>query len=167
MRATFSTLLLLATTVLEAAGQGGGWYVVNESLICTATCDAFSGCNFLGGAPDDATIAKFCKQITDDCADGVLSNGQRYFGYGGTGALGTANFGTGSSNGNNGCPNNNDCNISVKYLAGNMRYPSAPGSPNSYCSAATIVVNGHYNHLKTGSLIVILPVIRSQPPKLA
>lgn len=158
-------IFLLLATSHHALGQAGGWYVVNESLVCTATCEPLQGCNIIG-APDDATIAEACKQITDDCADGTLSNGQRAFLYGAAGGvLGTSNFGTGSAHGNNGCPNNNDCNLSYKYLVGNMRYASSLGAPNTYCSTAYITINGHYNHLKTGNIIVQLPTIRRHPPK--
>jgi hypothetical protein len=158
-----SLLLLLASTALRAAAQAGGWYVVDETLACTSTCDINNKCNIVGG-PSDSDIAAFCKQITDDCADGVLSDGQRSFPYGVNGLLGTNAFGTGSANGNNGCPNNDDCNQSFKYLALNMRYPSAPGHPSTYCESASIEVNGYYNHAKTGALIVKLPSVRRAGP---
>lgn len=165
MKRVSSILLLLTTAALKVAGQAGGWYVVDESLVCTQkTCTPLQDCTIIT-APDDDDIANFCKQITDDCADGVLDNGQRSFLFGEPpGILGTAQFGTGPSNGNNGCPNNDDCNLSFKYLTSNMRNPSAPGYPDIDCSVASIDINGYYNHAKTGSLIVQLGTIVVKPP---
>lgn len=148
---TFSILLLLATLVLEAFGQGGstggGWYVVNQSLRCTHVCDGTKGCH-ITATPSGNDIARFCKQITDDCADGVLSNGGRNMRWGVNGNLGTAEFGSGSGHGNNGCPNQNQCNLSFDYLVRNMK------SQNLFCSHARIDINGYYNHRKTGAITV-------------
>ena len=165
MTRTSSIMLLLASTALQAAGQAGGWYLVNESLVCTSICEQQNECNIVGGVTDE-DIAGFCKQTTDDCADGVLSNGQRSYLFGGTnnGLLGTATFGSGPAHGNNGCPNNDDCNKSFRYLPSSMRYSAAPGYPNAYCESANIVINGHYNHLRTGSIIVKLPSVRRAGP---
>lgn len=161
-----SILLLLATTALEVAGQtGGGWYVVNESLTCTQTCGILQQCNIVS-IPDDNTLNSFCKQITDDCADGTLSDGQRTMTFGApAGLIGTSNFGTGSANGNHGCPNYSDCQNSFKYLVANMRNPSAAGHPDADCYTASITINGYYNHLKTGNIIVTLGTIRTKPPR--
>ena len=161
MAPTSSILLLLASTALQAAGQAGGWYVDKESLTCTSTCEQLNKC-VLTGAPSDGDIAEICKQITDDCADGVLSEGRRGSVYGINGILGINDFAMGKNN--DGCPNNDDCNKSFPYLASSVRYPAAPGYPNAYCESANIVINSHYNHLRTGSIIVKLPSVRRAGP---
>lgn len=163
---TFSIFLFLATLALEAVGQGGstggGWYVINESLQCTSICEPTQGCHIVA-LPSNDDIARFCKQITDDCADGVLSNGSRSSRWGVNGNLGTTEFGSGSGHGNNGCPNLNQCNLSFNYLVRNMRSQSAPGRPNVDCKNARIDINGYYNHKKTGAITVGLSNVRLPP----
>jgi hypothetical protein len=149
------------STPVEPEGQAGGWYVDKESLTCTSTCEQLNKC-VLTGAPSDGDIAEICKQITDDCADGVLSEGRRGSVYGINGILGINDFAMGKNN--DGCPNNDDCKQSFEYLAANMRYPSALGFPNAYCEGAFISINSHASHLQTGSIIVKFPSIRMGGP---
>lgn len=151
------------STPSEPTGPAGGWYVDEDSLTCTSTCEQLNKCS-LGSGPSSDDIDKFCKEITDDCADGVLDASSRSYLYNFNGFLATNNFKTGSANGNNGCPNNDDCQKSFKYLAAQMRYPSAPGFPNAYCEAAFIDVFGYYNHERTGSIIVKYQDIRRGGP---
>lgn len=169
MQINCATLFWLASAVVPAisaptngGNSGGGWYVVNESLACINTCAQLQNC-VITGAPSDSDIDNFCRQITDDCADGQLSRGDRAVTYiAGAGILATAGL---TTDGNRGCPNNNDCQLSVKYLLNNMRYPSAAGHPNTDCFQASIQLNGYYNHAKIGVLALTLPTVKIVPPK--
>ena len=149
------------STPVEPEGQAGGWYADKESLTCTNICEQLNKC-VLTGAPSDGDIAEICKQVTDDCADGMLSEGRRGSSYGINGILGINDFAAGKNN--DGCPNNDDCKESFEYIAANMRNPSALGFPNAYCENAFISINSHASHLKTGPIIVKYPSIRMGGP---
>ena len=165
LAAAAHSALAAAVAVPQAGNTGGGWYVVDETLTCTNTCSQLQNC-VITSAPTDDDINAFCREISDDCADGQLSDGSRAYTYlAGAGILGTAGFGSSPADGNNGCPNNDDCYQSFKYLAGNMRYPSAPGHPDPECFQAFIEVNGYYNHQKTGRILVTLPTLKVVPPR--
>ena len=150
MQFTKILTLLAATTINHAAAQGGssggGWYVVTETLLCTGTCEP-PRCIMIG-PPSDDQIRSFCRRIYDDCADGVLNNGQQSEYFPAFALVGTGNFGTGPQHGNNGCPNNDDCFLSFRSLSLNMGYKTP------YCSAASVRIYGHYNHLPTGSIMM-------------
>ncbi|GAB7332397.1 hypothetical protein MBLNU13_g04211t3 [Cladosporium sp. NU13] len=112
-----------------------------------------------GGGPSDDEINKICKQVTDDCADGVMDQNHHLM-YSLNGFLDTRNFATGSAVGNTVCPNNDECQKAFHYLASNMRYPSALGFPDPYCSGATLDIYGYHDHKKIGVLIVIAQTLR-------
>lgn len=155
MQFTQILTLLAATTIKSASAQGGssggGWYVKGDTLQCSGTCQPPS-CVMLG-PPSDDEIRSFCTQIYNDCADGVLDShhSQNFAGYA---LIGTANFGTGPAHGNNGCPNNDDCFQSFRWLSLAMVYPSSEGSMDPYCQGANVQIYGHYNHQQTGSIVM-------------